>query len=152
MRLSSVGAAHRSLGALVMLGVLSACGGNSGPDGTVGPEGATLIGSWGVRVVIPPGALVERAPLSVQTAPEDAPPPPDGAESHGDVIGMTPHGQTFLLPVTVTIPFSENAGPDCRLISKVPDGDWSEVPGARTVGNTLVADVDHFSYFLVVGP
>ncbi len=35
-----------------------------------------------------------------------------------------------------------------RLLTAQPGGTWAPVPGARRVGDTLVAEVSHFSYFV----
>lgn len=71
----------------------------------IGPAGGTLLGPDGATLVVPPGALAEVTTLKIAKTSAGAPtdPPGDTAFS-GAIYEFTPHGLTFLEPVTVTIP------------------------------------------------
>jgi len=76
---------------------------------TVGADGATLSLSNGVEVVIPAGALTEDVDIGVAWVADVAEAGlqalPEGlAESGGEALALTPHGQTFAAPIQVRIP------------------------------------------------
>lgn len=125
--------------ALILAVILSAC---SAFDG-----GRTLTGPGGVMVQVPAGAVKSTAALGLAVANEGFPALPSGSGS--TVFALTPHGQTFAVPVTLTFPATASQS---RLLTAQPGGAWAAVPGVRRVGNTLVAEVSHFSFFVVSEP
>lgn len=124
---------------LLLLAMLTACGARDG--------GRTLTGPGGVLVEVPAGAVKPSAELRLAVATEGFPALPAGAGS--TVIALTPHGQTFAVPVTLTFPATAS---QTRLLTADPGGTWKSVAGVRRVGGTLVAEVSHFSYFVVSEP
>lgn len=157
----------------------NAPGGNSGPGGgggvglegavvqkSVGPEGATLRLADGASVTIPPAALA--APLMVelhevtgaqgtQEMSRDTTSLPPTVVAAGAPVAMKPHGTTFASPVTISVPFDEtlaaqtSPGRPLRLYTVEPGKPWTVVEGATLAagGHALVAEVSHFSYFVV---
>ncbi len=125
--------------ALLTVVTLCAC---STPD-----AGRTLTGPAGVKVEVPAGALKADAALGLAIASDGFPSLPVGTGS--TVFALTPHGQTFAVPVTVTFPA---AAGQTRLLTAQPGGQWAVVEGARRVGDSLVAEVSHFSYFVASTP
>lgn len=109
--------------------------------------GRTLTGPGGVKVEVPAGALMANAALGLAVATNGFPALPPGAGS--TVFALTPHGQTFAVPVTVTFPA---AAGQTRLMTAQPGGPWTPVDGARRVGDSLVAEVTHFSFFVASTP
>ena len=116
----------------------------------IGPEGGELeLG--GASVSIPPGALDSEVELGVTWVPKDSPDIPDDQSQLGQVIAFTPHGMKFNLPVTVTVPFLDVQDTERQLLVSQPGGAWEVVPGTEVVGDTMVAQVDHFSFLFVAG-
>lgn len=109
-------------------------------------DSKTVVGPNGSRLELPPGALTAPAELNIATATTGFPAPPSTAGS--TVFALTPHGQTFAFPVTVTLPA---AAGQTRLLTAQPGGQWTVVPGTRRVGETIVAQITHFSYFVTAG-
>lgn len=106
-------------------------------------EPRTILGPNGALVELPPGSNGPATRVAVAVVTEGFPPLPVGAGS--TVFALTPHGATFDVPVRVTLP----AGPgQVRLLTAQPGGQWEPVPGAQRVGDTVVAAVSHFSYFV----
>ncbi len=119
---------------LMLVATLSACTAFDGARTLTGPGGAVL--------EVPAGALKAPANLAIAAATDGFPALPAGA---GTVFALTPHGQMFAAPVTLTFPATAT---QTRLLTAQPGGTWAPVPGARRVGDTLVAEVSHFSYFV----
>lgn len=137
---------------LLLMQALGGCGGAGTVTPTVGTTGGTVAGPSGGSVVIPAGAL--SATTSVAIAPVSSGFPPLGATSQaqGEVLAFTPHGQSFAVPVMVTVPFTGGTGSGLRLMTADPGGSWSVVSNAVVSGNAMTASVNHFSYFAVVNP
>ena len=82
------------------------------PAGTViGPAGGTVIGPNGASVVIPPGALATNTTITIAQTSAGSPPLPGGFTSFGPMFAFTPHGTTFAVPVTMTLPFDPASVP-----------------------------------------
>ncbi|MDP1825702.1 MAG: hypothetical protein Q8L48_20745 [Archangium sp.] len=122
-------------GVVVAVVFLSAC---SSPL-----DARTVSGPSGSRLDVPAGALKTPAELALTTATTGFPTLPSAAGA--TVFALTPHGQTFEVPVTVTFPA---AAGQTRLLTAQPGGQWAPVAGARRVGDSLVAEVSHFSFFV----
>ena len=105
--------------------LLSACGGGGdGDSGSsnaitpppplasgIGPAGGTVNGPNGTKVVIPPGALAANTPIAITQIAASAIPLPSGITPIGATFAFTPHGTTFAVPVTVTLPFDPASVP-----------------------------------------
>lgn len=104
----------RALAALALAGLLAACGGSDAPptevSKTIGAAGGTLDGPDGVQLVVPPGALAQDTVLKIARVDGGGPAVPTGFDAVTPVYEFTPHGQTFLLPVTVRMPMASTAG------------------------------------------
>ena len=101
---------------LVLL--LTGCGGGGGgdeappPAGTlVGPAGGTVEGPNGARLLIPAGALATNVAIAIEQSPAGAPALPGRIAAVGATFALTPHGTTFDLPVTLTLPFDRKSVP-----------------------------------------
>ena len=97
----------------VWLALLAACGGRSGGGGQlagqqIGPAGgevAVLNGALaGAKVVVPPNAV--NAPVTITIEAGTAVAVTAGDVTVGPAVRLGPSGTTFLVPVTVTLPFS----------------------------------------------
>jgi hypothetical protein len=98
-----------------------------------------LRGPDGAEVVVPPGALTATTTLKIAKTSAGAPtePPGDTAFS-GAIYEFTPHGLTFLEPVTVTIPTgSTPAGTALNVFTAGPgDNGWRLVESSATDGKS----------------
>ncbi len=106
------------------------------------PAAATIEGPLGSRLSVPSGAVSASTTLAIAQATVGFPALPTGAA--GAVFALTPHGQTFASPVTVTLP----AGNGNQLLTAQPGGAWTPVVGATKSGGNWVAQLSHFSYFV----
>ena len=124
---------------LAVVVVSAACSTPSyGPRSIAGPSGS--------KVDVPAGALKTPADLALVAVTTGFPGLPSKAGP--TVFALTPHGQTFDVPVTITIPATVA---QTQLLTAQPGGQWAAVPGARRVGASLVAEVSHFSFFVPAG-
>jgi uncharacterized delta-60 repeat protein len=150
----------RTLGVVLIVLALAACG-SSGSTTTpppvtnsVGPNGGTVTGPAGAKVVIPEGALTQDTEIAIAQTSNGAPALPSGATSVSAMFAFTPHGTTFIVPVTITVPFDA---------SKVPSGTTPEllktnaaqsafevVAGATVSGSTMTAQITSFSFVQIV--
>jgi len=146
--------------AAVLLIVLAACGGGVGDTGTppssavVGAAGGTVIGPNGAKVEIPPGALGTGTTITVEQTSTGSPPLPSGFSVAGPMFELTPHGTTFALPVTVTLPFdpaSVPAGRTPALYKTTAANQWVQVPSASFGSNSVTAQITNFSWVQVNG-
>ncbi len=147
----------RAVACLATVSALSvACGGDSEEDGDpaapvtsagIGPAGGVVASPFGAEIRVPAGALDSNVTLSISIA-DDAPAVPDELTALGDVYALTPHGQEFLKPVTIRIPFAGGTNPE---LYTAPDGgSWSRVAEATANAGVMSASVEHFSFFVVV--
>ena len=148
---------------LTLMLVLVACG--DGGDGTersggapgssavVGPAGGTVLGPNGAKVVIPPGALAADTVIGIEQTSAGAPALPAGFAVFGQMFAFTPHGTTFAVPATVTLPFDPAAVPAGAGVTfyKTTAGErgWAIMDGATVNGSSMTAPVTSFS--LVTG-
>jgi ZU5 domain len=137
---------------------LSACGdgGGSAPPPplapSVGPAGGTVTGPNGAQVVIPAGALAAQTPIAVEQSSAGAPATPAGMTGFGAMFAFTPHGTSFAVPVTVTVPFNAAAVPAGAtpvLYKTNGTGAWERVANATVNAGTVTAQVSSFSWFIV---
>jgi uncharacterized delta-60 repeat protein len=144
-------------GTLLLVLTLGACGGGGDdhggtgtqPAGTVvGAAGGTVLGPNGVTIVIPPGALATDITIRIEESSVGAPQLPVGFTVRGPMYALTPHGTTFAVPVTLTLPFdaaSVPTGSTPAFFKTNALNEWEEI-GAVTIGaNTMVAQISSFS-------
>jgi uncharacterized delta-60 repeat protein len=141
----------------VVLASLVACASGGDPSSaTVGPAGGTVRGPSGAQVVIPAGALAREVAIAVSQASAGAPPLPGGTTPFGSTFAFTPHGTTFLSPVTITVPFDPAQVPAgaTPTLYKTTAGQagWEVVAGATVSGATMSGPVTQFSYAVVAPP
>lgn len=145
MRSSSI------LFALALLG----CSGDASSTSTVGAAGGT-VASGGAEVVIPPGALAQDTPIAVAQSSDGAPALPAGVAAAGPMFAFTPHGTSFVAPVTIAVPFdpaSVPAGESATLYkTNATMTGWDAVPGATVAGATLSGHVTGFSFAVAARP
>lgn len=137
---------------------LSACDGNgTGPPVSemIGAAGGAVAGPTGARVVIPPGALTQATAIAVEQTSAGAPALPGGVTPFGPMFAFTPHGTTFAVPATITLPFnaaSLPAGGTPELYKTNARNQWERVAGATFGVNSVSAAVTGFSHATVVVP
>lgn len=123
---------------------------DSGPTG-IGPAGGTLAGPNGAVVIVPSGALTTFVDLKIELIHTSTPAfPPAGVVAAGALFALTPHGTTFLVPVTIRLPYDEAAvpvGEPVRLYRAQPGGEFTQVASATIAGAFLQAEVDGFSLY-----
>jgi alpha-tubulin suppressor-like RCC1 family protein len=148
--------------AVLASSLLAACGGSDdsslppavGPSAqTVGPAGATITGESGLAVAIPAGALTESVTIRMARDATGAPAIDAGSRLAGPIHALTPHGITFARPAVVRIPFDPSTSPEAGavpvLFKASPGGQWMALADTARDGDTLLADVTSFSYFVV---
>jgi uncharacterized delta-60 repeat protein len=152
---------------LIVMGLalaLSACGGggdgdqsNSAgtqpPQSGIGAAGGTVNGPNGSKVEIPSGALAAVTQIAVDQTSANAPPLPAGLTPIGQMFAFTPHGTTFALPVTITMPFDAGAvpaGATPALFKTNAQNQWVQVAGADFGASSVSAEVSSFSFGQVV--
>jgi uncharacterized delta-60 repeat protein len=114
----------------------------------IGPAGGTVTAPGGASVVIPPGALVTNTTITITQTSAGAPPLPGGFTVSGQMFAFTPHGTTFAVPVTMTLPFDPALVPAGRrpaLYKTNAQNQWEQVAGVTINGNTVSAQVTGFS-------
>ena len=115
----------------------------------IGAAGGTVLGPNGAKVEIPAGALAINTEIKVELTAAGAPPLPAGIAAVGQVFAFTPHGTTFAVPVTITVPFDPAAVPAGAnaAIYKTDAAlsEWAVVGGATVNGSHMTAQVTSFS-------
>lgn len=121
-----------------------------GPTVEVGPDGGTFSLEGGVTLVIPPGALGEKATLSLtQVAPQA----PAGVTPVTETWKATPDGQKFKLPITVRLPLEDPGleGEEWALMEGFVGGgkEFESVPAwPDLAANEVWVQTTHFSHLL----
>ena len=119
------------------------------PAGTViGPSGGTVTGPSGTSVVIPAGALAANTTINIAASSPGTPVLPGSFTVAGQMFAFTPHGTTFAIPVTVTIPLDPAlipAGQTPVLYKTNAQNQWTEVVNATAGANTISGQVTSFS-------
>lgn len=122
------------------------------PSG-IGAAGGTVQGPNGSKVVIPSGALAVVTAIAVDQSSASAPPLPPGLTPIGQMFAFTPHGTTFAVPVTVTMPFdpaSVPAGATPALFKTNAQNEWVKVANATFGASSVSGQVTSFSDFQAV--
>ncbi|MCS6898328.1 MAG: hypothetical protein RMJ98_05485 [Myxococcales bacterium] len=108
-----------------------------------GPDGAQISGTT--------KALDDPSRLQIK---EEAPsePLPSTYTALGKIFAFLPHGQGFVEPVTIRVPYHQVIKSTPLLVTLDPEsGDgWQVVPDAQSFPGLMAATVQHFSYFVVV--
>ena len=100
-------------------------------------------------VLIPPGALATDTTIRIEQSAAGAPPLPAGFAVAGPMFAFTPHGTTFTVPVTMTVPFDPAllpAGSRPTLYKTNAQNLWEQVAGVSVGANTVSAQVTGFSF------
>jgi len=142
--------------AVVLTLAITSCGGSgashSKPN-TIGPAGGTVTESTGAQVVIPAGALTQDTAIAVTKTSLGAPPLPAGITPFGSIYAFTPHGTSFAVPVTMTVPFDPALVPTGSTATlyktDATQGAWEEVSGSSVNGSLMSGKVTSFSYAFV---
>lgn len=114
----------------------------------VGPSGAEVALPSGGSVTIPAGALSTDVVIGVSEV-TDLPPLPAGHVQSGTALAFTPHGLTFALPVTLSVPYTGNASRVVRL-DDLQDRSWEFVDNGVFSGGVITLSATHFSVYLGV--
>jgi uncharacterized delta-60 repeat protein len=108
----------------------------------------------GERVIIPKDALAADTVVGVEETSAGAPPLPSGTSTFAPIVAFTPHGTSFTLPVTITLPFDAASVPSGTKLALAKTNDsqdgWELIGGAVVNGNTISAPIINFSYATVV--
>jgi hypothetical protein len=146
-------------GTLFLIVTLAACGGGDdggGSGGTpgstqpvIGAAGGTVQGPIGSKIVIPPGALATDTPVEITESSAGAPAFPGGFVAVGPMFAFTPHGTTFAVPVTVTLPFDPSTVPAGKsavfLKTTAGRSAWEEITDATFGTDTVTVQISGFS-------
>ncbi len=151
---------------LIVMGLalaLSACGGGGDdqndaagtqpPPSGIGAAGGTVTGPNGSKVEIPSGALAVVTQIAVDQTSAGAPPLPAGLTPIGQMFAFTPHGTTFAVPVTITMPFDPGAvpaGATPALFKTNAQNQWVQVANAAFGASSVTGQVSSFSFGQVV--
>ncbi len=148
----------RGFGAILVLVTFVACGGGVTPPVTaiIGPGGGTVTGPGGAQVVIPEGALSQDVEIGIAQTSDGAPALPSGTTSLGAMFAFTPHGTTFAVPITMTVPFNAGAVPagstPTLFKTNAAQSAFEAVAGATVNGSSMTAQVTSFSFANVGNP
>lgn len=115
----------------------------------IGKEGGAISTPEGSELKVPEDALTDSVELSIHKTDSGSPKVPDEYSPAGDTFAFLPHGQTFDVSVTVTVPFTPVDGKNPKLLTAPENGSWSIMESARVEGKTMIVEVDHFSFFMV---
>jgi hypothetical protein len=141
------------IAALLAAAALSACGSlidsrESVGTGTIGTSGGTVV-AGNAAVSIPHDALSSSTQISITSVPAPAP-LPSGVELAGKVYAITPHGQQFSAPVTITLPLPSSHGNYILLTLPNPQATvWRSVSSAHFDGDQVSVQSTHFSFYAV---
>lgn len=127
----------------------------------VGPEGASRSFEDGSAINIPPGALGDTVLVGFRaTDPENEALPqlPPGLKAVSAIYACTPHGQTFDMPVELTLPHHADDYLDAVTLrlSGPEDQEWDWIdmtaPGQRMTEFAAYISTSTFSYYVVAEP
>jgi hypothetical protein len=138
---------------LLTIGQLG-CGGGGGGGAQnpgIGSAGGAVSSASGAQVVVPAGALSGTVQIGVAEDDAGAPALPAGAQVFGAMHAFTPHGTTFAIPATVSVPFDPAqvpAGATVQLLKTTGGAartGWQVVAGASVSGGLISGQVSEFS-------
>ncbi|MEO8019422.1 MAG: Calx-beta domain-containing protein [Pseudomonadota bacterium] len=164
----SRGIARLVAATMLMASLVTACGGGGEstvpsppnnpppPPSGIGTTGGTVNGPSGAKVVVPAGALASNVDITIAESSVGAPALPAGFTTIGSMFAFTPHGTTFAVPATVTVPFDTTKLPagTTPLLYKTnaTQSAWDPVPRATASGGAMTGSVSGFSFIVVVLP
>ena len=125
-------------------------------SGTVDEDGGTVSGeNEDVSVNIPGGALGEDVEITVGDVEEevvaDAQLPEGEYTSASDYYSFEPHGQEFFEPVTISIPYTGEAGTLVFIkLENEEDTIWETIDGGSFIDGVASVSVTSFSIFSVL--
>jgi alpha-tubulin suppressor-like RCC1 family protein len=149
-----------------VLALLAACGGGSEGGAlppppasvpapptsvtqTVGSQGGTIAGPNGIVLTVPADALAVDTSITIAVDAAGAPPLPANGRLLAPLVSLTPHGTSFGVPVSVSMPFDPGqlpSGQRAFLIKTNSRGDgWQQLVTEHD-GNTLSAAATAFSW------
>jgi len=114
----------------------------------IGAAGGTVTGPSGASVVIPAGALASDTRILIEVVTAGAPALPTSFTATGQMFAFTPHGTTFAVPVTITLPLDPTlipAGQTPVLYKTDSLNQWTEVTEATVGANSISGQVTSFS-------
>jgi uncharacterized delta-60 repeat protein len=119
----------------------------------IGATGGTVTEASGAKVVIPAGALTTNIDIQVKQTSAGAPALPAGVTAAGAVFAFTPHGTTFAVPATITVPFDPAlvpGGATPKLFkTNANQTAFEPLTGATISGASMSAQVTSFSFAVV---
>lgn len=128
--------------------ILSACGGDGGSSKsttTVGAAGGTVTGPDGMVMTIPAGALDSNVEIGIKASSTGAPALPEDADPATTAYEFTPHGIRFNLPVTISIPSTDDPAVKPIMMAEQGDAGWTTV-NATLSGGRVTWQVMGFSW------
>lgn len=143
---------------------LAGCGGGGGDAtpaatattasvATIGAAGGVVTESSGAGVTVPAGALSTDTPIGVAQSSAGAPAMPAGLQAFGPMVAFTPHGTSFAVPATITVPFDPSSVPAGTMPTLYKTNAamtaWEPVIGATVSGSTMTGQVVGFSFAIV---
>lgn len=145
---------------------LAACGGGDDegqgggvdtplPQTGIGAAGGSVAGPGGSSVTVPAGALTSNVDIQVEQSSAGSPALPAELTAVGSMFAFTPHGTTFALPVTISLPFDPSRvppGATPALYKTNAQNQWEPVDGATFGNGAVTAQVASFSHAQVVIP
>ncbi len=140
---------------IAALGATVACAGANSDDDLPAANPAMTLTAGDAVLEIPEGAIpVGEDPEQIkfkQAEPDQA--IPDQYNVVSDIYQLKPHGFEFDLPVTLKLPYD---GGSVGLATVWLESDehisWSQGPPAADEDGLAVFDIDHFSFYAVIGP
>jgi hypothetical protein len=123
-----------------------------GTSAVIGAEGGSVMSVDGRLVLtIPAGALSMPTTIGIATITNEIP------TGIGEAFSLTPEGQTFAVPITVSMrydpPEIDHLGttPEALAVSvQAADGSWESPPtSVDTIAQTVSVQITHFSGFLI---
>ena len=114
----------------------------------VGTAGGT-VQAGAASVMIPKDALTAMVEVSVSEAGMATAAVPAGSTASSPAVAITPHGQTFKVPVTLTIPYDGQGDTVLRLADD-KDDTWEPVDGVTFGADTVQVQTTTFSIYIVV--
>lgn len=121
-------------------------------------DGGIIGNSDGVKIVIPPWAVLKETAIAINPVSLPSPPPKDvRALTNQKVWDLTPTGMRFNKPVTLTLPYdlTSSSGIDenkLRIFYWDPqEVAWLPVGGkVDAINKSVTADINHFSVYTVM--
>lgn len=138
-----------ALGVLVVGCKKNSITSNNSSTNVIGSSGGSAAGPGGVELLVPGGALQQDTTFKLSIVQPDEYPDPGAYAFSGNVFAIEPHGQQFLTPATVVIPYIATPTEPVLLRAEPGDTAWTELPIIGTKGNAFEAAVSALSYFVV---